>query len=487
MMHAKRWDSSRPMKFSQIAVIVAACTAAPCSEAQDSGAPRTDLSRTAVTRMPTYNVDESVSPKTHTLFMGADIDLNLDRDLYRVHDVLGSNWVVEIGGRDRVISAKEAPVNLKITPSLKLTEASVTISGFMRIQAYSFANDPSVRLTRGLNQSAVMGNDLQAMSNDAQARADAVANHALGGASMLAGSDDQFSENAIMTTAKYAYADLHTRGLNGILPAPSNVLPANSSTAGDTVIPGMQMDPIRNMFNNPTQVLNGQLAQVEARGYANQAQNGNEPTGKIVSGGLDAIDVKFDVRSPKLLQNPYVVTMTKFRTSTSKPGMVQNLVYAKSLNPIDEHLSHIHFVEEGFPEGYELVDFQLHLYNRGVEIATNIAQNRVELTRDEAFEYVKMEYLGSHMKESLPPVAAMGKLPAELPSLLASGKYSKTYYVKVTRDGYGDEAYSDASCRNEVGDPFLDAVVKNLRFKPAIDHGKAVDGIAAVNLGKLQI
>jgi len=488
MMHAKRLDSPRPMKPSLIPVLVAACGAAAFAQAQEAGALKPDLSRTSVTRMPTYNVDESVSPKTHTLFMGADIDLNLDRDLYRVHDVLGSNWVVEIGGKDRVVSAKEAPVNLKITPSLKLTEASVTISGFMRMQTYSFANDPNVRLTRGLNQSAVMGNDLRSRASDAQARADTVANHALGGASMLAGSDDQFSENAIMNTAKYSYSELHTRGVNGaLLPLPSSNLPSSSSTAGDTVIPGMQMDPQRNMFNNPTQVLNGQMAQVAAQSSANQAQNGNEPTGKIASGGLDAIDVTFDVRSPKMLRNPYVVTMTKFRTSGSKPGMVQNLVYAKSLDPIDEHISHIHFVEEGFPEGYQLVDFQLHLYNRGVEIATNIADNRVELTRDEAFEYVKMEYLGSHLKDSLPPVAAMGKLPAELPVLLASGKYSKTYYVKVSRDGFGDEAYSDESCRSEVGDPFLNAIVKNLRFKPAIDHGKAIDGIAAVNLGKLQI
>jgi len=33
---------------------------------------------------------------------------------------------------------------------------------------------------------------------------------------------------------------------------------------------------------------------------------------------------------------------------------------------------------------------------------------------------------------------------------------------------------------------FLDSVIKGLRFKPAIDHGKAVDGIAAVDLRKLE-
>jgi hypothetical protein len=442
------------------------------ADAQDTGALKADLSRTSVTKMPTYNVDEAVSPKTHTLFMGADVDLSLDRDLYRVRNVIGSNWVVAIGGKDRVISAKEAPQHLKITPSLKLTEASVTITAFVRVQAYSYGNDPSVRLTRGLNQSAVMGADLQSRANDYQARADTMGNHALGGASLFAGSDDQFSANALMAAA--------SRGIS-----------TSTSTGGTTVLPDMDFSVRKSAypytFNNPTQVANTQAAQVSAGSVAAQAENGNEPTGKIVSAGMDAIEVSFDARSPVLLRDPYVITLTKFRTKSSKPGVVQNLVYAKSLDAIDEHSSHIHFVEEGLPDGYELIDFQLHLYNRGVELATNIAQDRVELTRDEAFEYVKMEYLGAHSTDTQPPIAAMGKLPAELPSRLSEGKYGGSYYVKVSRDGYADAAFSDASCRNEVRDPFLDSVVKALRFKPALDHGKAVSGVAEINLGKLQI
>jgi len=69
--------------------------------------------------------------------------------------------------------------------------------------------------------------------------------------------------------------------------------------------------------------------------------------------------------------------------------------------------------------------------NRGEEVATNIAADRVELTRDEAFEYVKMEYEGAHKKDTLPAVPAMGKLPADLPARLAGGQYRATYYYNV--------------------------------------------------------
>jgi hypothetical protein len=167
--------------------------------------------------------------------------------------------------------------------------------------------------------------------------------------------------------------------------------------------------------------------------------------------------------------------------------MVQNMVYAKALHPIDVHLSHVHFAQEGFPFGFEVVDFQLHLYNRGEEIATNVAADRVELTRDEAFEYVKMEYIGSHKGATLPAEPAMGKLPAELPAKLAQGQYKQTFYVKVSKDGLADEEYSDPACTRRIDDPYLDSVVKRIRFKPALNSGRPVDGFATVNLGKLAI
>jgi hypothetical protein len=441
---------------------------------QFSDALNNNASRTAPTKMSTYTVDEQQSTKTHTLFMGADIAINLDKDLYRVRDVFGSNWVIEINGQEKEISAKQAPLNLKITPSLKLTEASATIVGFTRVQAYSFANDPSVLLTRGLNHAESMNADLQAIAENAQHRLDAQQNAALGGAALFAGADDQFSANALMATAKYDGAATHPGkylGVSGAVPT------SNSNTTGS-----FSNDPA-----TASRSVNVGLAQTASVAAAAQTENGNEPAGKIVTGGLDAMDVTFDIRSGRPLQNPYVVTMTKFRVNGSKPGLVQNMVYARSLHPIDEHLSHVHFIEEGFPFGYELIDFQLHIYNRGEEIATNVASNRVELTRDEAFEYVRMEYLGSHKDATLPATAAMAKLPADLPAKLATGKYNQAFYVRVSKEGYAVDAFTDPACTRKIDDSYLASVVDRVRFKPALKDGKPVDGVATLNLNKLPI
>jgi hypothetical protein len=460
------------------------CVSPSFAEEQDTSAFKADISRTAVTKMPAFTVDESASTKTHTLFMGADIAINLDRDIYNVRDVWGSNWVIDINGREKEISARSAPLNLKITPSLKLTEISATIVGFKRIRAYSYANDPSVLLTKGLNQSAIVNNNLQATVETAQNTQVVAAGHNFGGASLLAGSWNQFSASAMETTAQYAYSNSHpttTAGAAG--PNPSSTAPTTStSTTGYAILPG-----INQPFANATQALNVGLSQQAAVAASVQTANGDEPAGKIATSGLDAMDVEFDIRSAKPLHNPYVVTMTRFRTPNTKAGMVQNLVYAQSLHPIDEHLSHVHFVEEGFPFNYELVDFQLHIYNRGEEVATNIAADRVELTRDEAFEYVKMEYIGAHLKDTLSATPALAKLPADLPSRLAQGKYAAAFYVKVSKDGLADEAFLDPACTQRIDDPYLESVVKRVRFKPALNGGKPVDGIASIQLGKLPI
>jgi hypothetical protein len=412
--------------------------------------------------------------KTHTLFMGADIFVNLDRDLYPVRDVTGSSWVIDINHQDKIVSAKEAPMNLKITPTLKLTETAATITGFKRAAAYSYENDPSVRITRGLDRSSAMSTDLIDVARNAQAKVDTMLNTALGGAAVLAGSDDQFSFNAEFVGAQFRYAETHSFGLTkGAIPLPaaSPVQPSLPDAGG-----------------LPTSVgINALAAGNVQAGMFAEAEMGNEPAGKIATQGLDAMDIEFSISSPKPLHHPYVVTMTRFHAKGSKPGLVQNLIYARALNPITTQISHVQFSEDGFPFNYELIDFQLHIYDQGIEVATNLAEDRVELTRDEAFEYVKSEYIGAHKGATLPAVAVMGSLPSDLPTKLNSGKYDKAFYVKVTSEGLARGAFADADCSEKIDDPYLESVIERIRFKPALTGGRPVDGVSELNLNKLTI
>ena len=413
--------------------------------------------------------------KTHTLFMGADIAVSLDKDTYTVRDVVGSSWVINVNGQEKIVSAKKAPLNLRITPTLKITEGSATIQGFTHEQAYTFDNDPSVRLTRAISQT---GMDNYGAQNQADAQRDRL-DTMLGNpaAAVLVPSDQQFGADAIMTTAKYDGAATHP-GPPGMFPTKSNAVPTSTEgTIGD-------------YFGNSgfdTLGLNAAQVQISANNAAAQTTNNDKVGGRLIKTGLDAMEVNFDISSEKPLHNPYVVTMTKFHARNAREGMVQNMIYAEALHPIDRNPLHVHLVEGGFPFDFQVIDFQVHIYDRGVEIATNIADKRVELTREEAFDYVKYEYIGAHQKDTLPAVPAMGRLPSDLPTQLAVGKYAATYYVKVDKDGFAREAFLDAECTKRVDDDYLQAVARDIRFKPALDKGRPVDGVAVVRLGQLAI
>ncbi|MGA2016616.1 MAG: hypothetical protein ABSH26_06645 [Opitutaceae bacterium] len=399
-----------------------------------SAAARVLFTAAALAAIPAY-ADTPDAAKTHTLFMGADISVGTDRDLYPVTDVHGSSWVVDANGRSKLISAKEGPINIKITPSLKLTEVSATVEGFKSERGYTFENDPASRQARGLTQAA----DLNAGYQVAVNQAAAVSAGAVAASSMAI--------NKLGANAQYAPPGASATA-NGILNSTAQALEASMNAPGSDLF-------YKDDRGNPT--------------------------------GFDALDVSFQISSERLLSNPYVVTVTRFHPKDGAPGLVQNLVYSKALNPIDAHVQNVHLLEGGFPLNFEPLDTQIHLYNRGEEVATSVSSRRVPLTREEAFEYVKMEYVGAHKGDTLPPAPAMGKLPADLPRLLADGKYRDTYYVKVSREGLADGLFLDPSCTKRAEDPYLQSVVKSIRFKPALEKGKPVDGIAPLKLGQLTI
>jgi hypothetical protein len=360
----------------------------------------------------------------------------MDNQLYAVRDVTGGSWVIDVAGQTKTVSARSGPISIKIAPKLKLTEVSATIANLKSDRGYTIGNDPTALMTRNLAQTAVENADY----NNALNQATAV-------------------QSGTITATQM--------GINNITPFYGPSTPANRPPS------------IQAALNTAQQGLNAAAGGIGAD-YSMGGRN-------QFSQGFDAMDVEFEISSARPLRNPYAVTVTRFRPQNGRPDMVQYLVYARALDTIDSHPTKVHFVQGGFPFNFELVGFQLHIYDRGEEVATNVSSKRVELTREEAFEYVKSEYIGAHKGETLPAVPVMGKLPADLPGLLAAGKYGETIYVRVSKDGLGDEPFLDTACTRRIEDPYLQSVIRGIRFKPALEQGKPVDGVAALNLGKMVI
>jgi hypothetical protein len=393
--------------------------------------------------------DIAEDQKTHTLFMGADISVGYKNGIYPVQDMMGSSWLIDVNGERRQIATKDQHVDIRTVPTMKLTRVSATVTHLVTERGYTTDNDPSVRLTRDLAESAKLNFGYQVFNGQVAQLTQAA------GAQGHAGSLTQ----AMNTVASSDLREL--LGSGGASPQSGmntfSVADAGSAAAAQNLAGGSA---------------GGDLEMYGRRG---------------LSLGFNALHVSFDIVTDHVIKRPYIVTFTRFREKKAKPNEVKMLIYATELHQLDPRPQSIDLLEGGFPPEYEMISCQLHLYEGRKEIATTVAPKRVELTGDEAFEYLKMDYVATHKGETVVASPLMGSLPADFPETLKSGRYAQDFFVHVSKDGIPEGAYRDAARREPLNDPVLEAILQNIRFQPALDKGTPVEGMAPVNLRRLEL
>ena len=204
---------------------------------------------------------------------------------------------------------------------------------------------------------------------------------------------------------------------------------------------------------------------------------------------FDAMEITFEVSSEVSLSSPYVVILGHFRPPGAKAGIIQNWLYAESLDHINRDKRKVYIKRGGLPRGFEMVDYQVHLYNQGREVATKVSPKSVALTTDEAFEYVVIEYMAANKNATLPPVPAIGARPSDFKTRIARGELKDTCCVKVSKGGKPLGAFVDEACSHWVEDPYpyLVNLLKGVLFKPALNKGLPVEGIAALHPNQLAL
>jgi hypothetical protein len=365
--------------------------------------------------------------------MGADFDLQVNGEFCRVQDVSGDSFVVGAKGSERPITMGKGTLNIKVQDSLKLTEASATIAKLKGERAYTPANDPTKRFMNqqpGLNSEAMAGMAAGAVVDAAPT---------LGAAQ---GGDPKAGGGAAVAKAQLL-----------------------SITSANVAVLNSQSFSEANNIGN----------------YAAQMQR------ELALELFDAMEVTFEVSSEKPLARPYVVIVARYHEKDATPGKVRNWIFAKALAPIDSKPKKVHVLQGGFPPGFVMEDFKIHLFDRGQELATNVADKRVELTYNDAFRYFLIDYISGHKGASLPAAPVMGQLPAGWHTRLTPEELSQSCFVKVSKDGLPLGAYADEACSQSVANPYVQSVVKEIRFAPTLDKGKAVAGTAKLRLSDIRI
>jgi hypothetical protein len=390
---------------------------------------------------PAPSPSPSTEPNTHTLFMGTDISLERAKVYHRVKDVVGDSFVITVKSEPVFVPVKATSLNLKIEQSLKMSGVSAMLKDLKGGPTYSPGNDPrmirqreQMQVTAALDDAAslAMGQYVAAQNKFGTA---INPDSGIMGAAQSAANLDAIADAA----AKKAWSSGQA----------ANTLAASDMTSGTFYQDKAKDDMALELF--------------------------------------DAMEVSFEVSSEVPLNNPYVLVISRFHERNARPDTARSWIYAKSLEPIDGQPRKVTIRQSGFPRGFVLEDYRVHLYNRGQEVATNVSTKQVPLTREEAFDYLKIEYLSTHKSSTLPPTPAMAQMPADFHQRLSGGKLNQTLYVKVSKDGISEGAYLDESCSQKVEDPYVESVVKAVRFKPALEKGRPVDAVAPLKLGELGI
>jgi hypothetical protein len=381
------------------------------------------------------------APRTQTLFMGVDLAVQRETSFYRVVDVNGSELKIKIGKKEFFVPTQRRLTGLKVDYGLKLAQTKVQLDDLQSGPAYTPANDP----VRKFNAASGAAGGAAAVRDLAYGRMIAAEIGLAAAGNALA----QTPENSASRGAVQAAFDSATAEYSA---------GAQQAVGGDEFTQSQQFD---------------------TTAYANQMAL------EKAAGNYDAMEVSFKVSSPVELTEPYMVILFKYQERDAKEGDVGMLIHAKQLERIGPKPKYIRVREGGLPVGFKFVDCSVHIYNHGGEVATNLSTKSVELSREEAQQYLVIEHMGAHKQGTVPAAVVPGGLSAAMRGRLTAGQLERTVYAKISKDGALLGVYLDESGNMALSDPLVADALAESFFKPALVNGKPVEGIARVRLADL--
>ncbi|MDQ5979458.1 MAG: hypothetical protein QG602_2432 [Verrucomicrobiota bacterium] len=376
---------------------------------------------------------------THVIFMGADLAAENDRVYHPVVDVTAASLVIRTG--DKTVRLPIALTdNLRIIEELKLTETSVALDDLKAERAYSAETDPAAQLAR----TAALAAGQTAVVDLANAEVRRASLQVAGAGAMVAGAgnpEDAAAAARTMSAAQGAQAAAEST-LNQALSTP-----------------------------------NSQVYDVGAQSTRLTAEE-----------NYDAIRVSFAITPETDLAQPYFGLIALVRDPGNRTAQARKWVYMQPLGALGAgETRRVTVYRSGFPPGYELEGCEVHVYEGGRELATSLSRRRVEITEEEALSYRVFEYIGANKGRTLPAALVTTTLATEAWASVSKLQLEQTHHVRVAKDGSVTAAFGDAAGKKPVTDAALAAVLKSLRFNPALAAGKPVESIAPVVLGGLAV
>ena len=400
----------------------------------------------AVPAAPPSGPDTAAKP--YVLFMRTDVSIEQNRKLYPLKDVSGQTFIIAVKGRPVAVPMSGESHKIEFQHALTMAGTSASLTGLESGRAYTLRQDPKMKRQREAATAEAVVGDNSALANGQLSRG--------------LGKD---------------YIALNTEDKNPFTGAPVGSF--------DQELAKRLADNSAALATKSTQLEN-QAEDLRRSNITSGAFSHLAAENDMQQELVDAVEVRFEVASPVYLEKPYVVVITRFHARDDKPGVARNAVYAKALDAIGAKPARVELLHGGFPPGFEIEELQVHLYNEGREIPTEVAQKRVPLSRDEAFEYLKIDYFRDHKAGTVAATPAVGRPDRQEMLRLGPKLVAAAYFVKVDKSGRPGGVYADEDCSQPV-DATVAALAGAVRYYPALENGKTVDGVARLVLSRLDL
>ncbi len=397
------------------------------------------LQTAAVAAEPTPVSAGADASATHVLFMGVELAAEKGRVYYPVVGVTAASVVIAPEGKPVRLPLAQTS-NLRVTDSLKLADAKVGLDHFKFERAFSADADPTAQLART--------------------------------ASLAAGQTALVD----LANADLRRANLQVAGASGAV--------AGAGNPEDMADARRALSSAQSVQSSAEANLNQALATPNSQVYDVGAQSAR------LSGeeNYDAIRVSFAVTAESDLAQPYCGIIARFRDPGSRPDQVRPWVYLHPLSPmLAGETRRVTVFQSGFPPGYSLEGCDVHVYDGAKELATPLSPRRVPLSDEEARDYRVIEYIGAHKGRTMPAALVTTTLRLDAWASLTRSQLEETCHVRVAKDGRVTGTFRDAEGKKPLPDAALAAVLKTLRYNPALVAGKPVESIVPVVLGGLAV
>ncbi len=214
-----------------------------------------------------------------------------------------------------------------------------------------------------------------------------------------------------------------------------------------------------------------------------QVLRGNLPGSGANDGGHDGFEVSFRASAPEPHARAYGVLRLRIR-DPQQPELTRQGLKVFRLRELTPQPRKTTVGIYDLPPGFTVESYQVHIYADGEELATNLSPNRVELTADEAHQYLIMRHAHLHPGATLPAQVLADRALRAAPSELIAGQENTLVNLSITAEGQVDQIEGDAAISVPLS-PQLQAALREVRFLPALVDGQPAASTGTFALGEL--